>query len=85
MIRRMGVEFRTGTPIESAEALEELESEFDFIFLGVGLGAMQRMNIPGEDQKGVLNALGVYRVLQGSTLSRTERDGGCGRCWKHGD
>ena len=53
----MGVEFRTGTPIESAEALEELESEFDFIFVGVGLGAMQHMNIPGEDQKGVLNAL----------------------------
>jgi len=57
MIRRMGVEFRTGAAIETAEALEELESEFDFLFLGVGLGAMQRMNIPGEDQKGVLNAL----------------------------
>ena len=57
MIRRMGVEFWTGAAIETAEALEELESEFDFLFLGVGLGAMQRMNIPGEDQKGVLNAL----------------------------
>jgi len=57
MIRRMGVEFRTGAAIETADALEELESEFDFLFLGVGLGAMQRMNIPGEDQKGVLNAL----------------------------
>ena len=57
MIRRMGVEFRTGAAIETAEALEELESEFDFLFLGVGLGAMQRMNIPGEDQSGVLNAL----------------------------
>jgi dihydropyrimidine dehydrogenase (NAD+) subunit PreT len=57
MIRRMGVEFRTGAAIETAEALEQLESEFDFLFLGVGLGAMQRMNIPGEDQKGVLNAL----------------------------
>jgi dihydropyrimidine dehydrogenase (NAD+) subunit PreT len=53
----MGVEFRTGAAIETAEELEELESEFDFIFVGVGLGAMQRMNIPGEDQKGVLNAL----------------------------
>jgi glutamate synthase (NADPH/NADH) small chain len=57
MIRRMGVEFRTGSAIETAEDLEVLESEFDFIFLGVGLGAMQQMNIPGEDQKGVLNAL----------------------------
>ena len=51
MIRRMGVEFRFGAAIESAEALEALESEFDFIFLGVGLGAMQQLNIPGEDQR----------------------------------
>jgi len=57
MIRRMGVEFRTGAAIESAEALEELESEFDFIFVGVGLGAMHRMNIPGEEHPAVLNAL----------------------------
>jgi len=57
MIRRMGVEFRVGASIDSAAALEELESEFDFIFLGVGLGAMQRMNIPGEELKGVVNAL----------------------------
>ncbi len=37
MIHRMGVEFRTGAAIETAGALEELESEFDFIFVGVGL------------------------------------------------
>lgn len=57
MIRRMGVEFRTGAAIETAEELEELESEFDFLFVGVGLGAMHRMNIPGEDHPSVLNAL----------------------------
>jgi len=76
MIRRLGVTFRTGASIESAEALEELESEFDFIFVGVGLGAMHRMNIPGEDQKGVLNALefiasyktGRIRELSGTVV-----------------
>jgi dihydropyrimidine dehydrogenase (NAD+) subunit PreT len=57
MIRRMGVEFRFGAGIESAASLEELESEFDFIFLGVGLGALQRMNIPGEELNGVVSAL----------------------------
>ena len=57
MIRRMGVEFRFGVSIESAAALETLESEFDFVFLGLGLGAMQRLGIPGEDQEGVMNAL----------------------------
>jgi glutamate synthase (NADPH/NADH) small chain len=57
MIRRMGAVFRTGAAIESAEALQDLESEFDFIFVGVGLGAMHRMNIPGEEHPSVLNAL----------------------------
>ena len=56
MIRRMGVEFRFGAAIESAAALEELESEFDFIFLGIGLGAMQqlehsRRRSEGRDQR----------------------------------
>jgi len=76
MIRRMGVEFRTGAAIESAEALEELESEFDFIFVGVGLGAMHRMNIPGEEHPAVLNALefiasyktGRLRELNGTVV-----------------
>jgi glutamate synthase (NADPH/NADH) small chain len=34
-----------------------LEGNFDFIFLGVGLGAMEQLNIPGEDSDGVMNAL----------------------------
>ena len=57
MIRRMGVSFRFGESIESAAALGALESEFDYIFLGLGLGAMQRLGIPGEDANGVMNAL----------------------------
>jgi len=62
MIQRLGVEFRRGVDVGSAAALEALEAEFDFVFLGLGLGAMQRLNIPGEelageDGKGVMNAL----------------------------
>jgi dihydropyrimidine dehydrogenase (NAD+) subunit PreT len=57
MIRKLGVEFRCGVDVNSAAALEALEKEFDIIFLGVGLGAMQRLGIPGEDNDGVMNAL----------------------------
>jgi glutamate synthase (NADPH/NADH) small chain len=57
MIRRMGVDFRFGESIESAADLESLEAEFDYLFLGLGLGAMQRLGIPGEDNNGVTNAL----------------------------
>jgi dihydropyrimidine dehydrogenase (NAD+) subunit PreT len=76
LIRRMGVEFRFGVTIDKAEALEQLESEFDLIFLGVGLGAMQRLGIPGEDHEGVMNALeliasyktGRLRHLEGTVI-----------------
>jgi dihydropyrimidine dehydrogenase (NAD+) subunit PreT len=57
MIRRMGVEFRCGVEVGTAAALEAIEKEFDLIFLGVGLGAMQRLGVPGEDSEAVMNAL----------------------------
>jgi glutamate synthase (NADPH/NADH) small chain len=57
MIKRLGVEFRFGVSIESAVNLNALEREFDYIFLGLGLGAMQRLGVPGEDSDGVMNAL----------------------------
>jgi glutamate synthase (NADPH/NADH) small chain len=76
MIRQLGVEFHCGVEVDSAAALEALEAEFDFIFLGLGLGAMQRLNVPGEDTRGVMNALeliaayktGHVRELHGTVV-----------------
>jgi dihydropyrimidine dehydrogenase (NAD+) subunit PreT len=56
MIQGLGVEFRI-REIESGASLMELEREFDCIFLGVGLGAMHRLDIPGGDHAGVVDAL----------------------------
>ena len=55
MIRGMGVEFQQAD-IDLA-ALDKLEKEFDFIFIGAGLGAMDRLGIPGEDLPHVIDAL----------------------------
>lgn len=56
MIRELGVEFRFGENI-TAETLSALEHEYDFIFLGVGLGTMQKLGITGEDYPAITNAL----------------------------
>jgi len=56
LVRSMGVEFRQAE-VGTAVPLEELEKVFSFIFLGLGLGAMERLGIPGEDARGVINAL----------------------------
>jgi len=56
MIRAMGVEFRC-EEVGASFTLEQIEKEFDYIFIGVGLGAMERLGIPGEDLPGVIDAL----------------------------
>lgn len=55
-IRELGVEFRTAD-INDEAAIEALEHEFDAVFLGVGLGAMHRLNLPGGDNPSVMDAL----------------------------
>jgi dihydropyrimidine dehydrogenase (NAD+) subunit PreT len=55
-IRGMGVKVEQ-LAIESSVQLAQLEKDHQFVFLGMGLGAMNRMDIPGEDLLGVVNAL----------------------------
>ena len=56
MVRSLGVEFRQAE-VGGTVPLDQLEAEFDLIFLGVGLGAMERLGIPGEQLPGVIDAL----------------------------
>ncbi|HTP57755.1 MAG TPA: FAD-dependent oxidoreductase, partial [Spirochaetia bacterium] len=56
MIRKLGVEFRNAE-VGTDVTLDELEEGYSFVFLGMGLGAMQRLGIPGEDARGVVDAL----------------------------
>ena len=56
LVRSLGVQFRqaeVGTTI----SLDALDREFDLVFVGVGLGAMEKLGIPGEDRPEVIDAL----------------------------
>ena len=57
LIRDLGVDFRYETEIKTQQNLEQMEKEFDRIFLGVGLGAAHRLGIPGDDHRNVIDAL----------------------------
>src|SRR6202789_2249644 len=57
MIAELGVEFRFGVSIENEDHLGALEKEYDAIFIGVGLGAMNQLRIPGADHPDVVDAL----------------------------
>lgn len=76
LIRQTGVEFRLGAAIETAADLVAIESEFDYVFLGVGLGAMQKLGIPGEEAiesgetTGMLNALQLIAAYKTSHITK---------------
>jgi glutamate synthase (NADPH/NADH) small chain len=56
LVRGMGVEFRQ-EEVGADVSLEDLERAYDFLFIGVGLGAMERLGIPGDQLPGVIDAL----------------------------
>ena len=57
MIERLGVEFRTCVEVGRDVSAADLGRDFDAIFLGIGLGAANRLGIPGEDLPEVVDAL----------------------------
>ncbi len=56
MVRSLGVVFEM-REIAGEQDLATLEGEFDAIFIGVGLGAMRKLGIPGEGHPKVIDAL----------------------------
>lgn len=68
LIRSMGVEFR----LEMVENLEEIDRDFDAIFIGAGLGPVHRLGIPGEELPGVVDALSFIAAYKTATV-RTGR------------
>ena len=52
----LGVNFKLNTIVGKTITFEELEEEFDAIFIGSGAGLPMFMNIPGENLNGVSSA-----------------------------
>jgi len=56
LLAQLGVEFHFNTMVD-AKKLTEIEVKYDAVFLGVGLGAIHKLGIAGEELQGVTNAL----------------------------
>ena len=57
MIRALGVEMRNGVTVGRDVSLEQLEHEYDAIFLGVGLGETEELHIESEHIRRCADAL----------------------------
>jgi len=55
-VRQMGAEIKLSSPVDSGEIVCLLKG-YDSVFLGVGLGATASLDIPGENSRGVWEAL----------------------------
>jgi dihydropyrimidine dehydrogenase (NAD+) subunit PreT len=61
---QFGFDVHYQRPIANATDLARLESEFDAVFLGIGLGATRSAGIPGEELEGVFGAVELIERLR---------------------
>ena len=59
-----GIDVRTGISLGVELSLDELRGDFDAVFLGFGLGAVNALGIDNEDAEGVLNAVDYIAELR---------------------
>ena len=57
MVKRLGVEIKTGVTVGVDVKLEDLLSSYDAIFIGAGLGKVPALGIPGENLPGVIDGI----------------------------
>lgn len=65
VIRKMGVEIHTDTPIDGRDGPRRLlEGGYNAVFVAVGAHVPQRLNIPGEDADGVIPATEFLKAVK---------------------
>lgn len=69
LIEDLGVGFRFETEI-TADELNRIHDSYNFVFLGPGLGATRRLNIPGGDHPGILDALAFISAYKTAKVTR---------------
>lgn len=62
LVKKIGVDYRTNSPVDGKK-LKQLLSEYDAVFLGIGLGRTASLDLPGEDLDGVQEAIDFVRMI----------------------
>jgi dihydropyrimidine dehydrogenase (NAD+) subunit PreT len=72
MVRALGVEIRSDTAVGRDLSLAQMERDFDAIFIGIGLGATDDLNIPGENLLGCRDALSFIEETKSKELAELQ-------------
>lgn len=69
-IQDMGVEIRTGHPIDLSHGLSDLKKKYQAVILATGAWADRKLGVPGEDLQGVEGCISyLQEIYQGRTKS----------------
>ncbi|HMA15887.1 MAG TPA: FAD-dependent oxidoreductase, partial [Kiloniellaceae bacterium] len=59
-----GIDIRNGQALGRDVTLADLRRDYDAVFLGMGLGGVRKLDLPGEDMDGVRNAVDYIAELR---------------------
>jgi dihydropyrimidine dehydrogenase (NAD+) subunit PreT len=69
MVKRLGVTIQNNVTVGTDISLEELNSSYDAVFLGTGLGNVPKLEIRGEDLDGVVDGIEFIERTKTDDLS----------------
>jgi dihydropyrimidine dehydrogenase (NAD+) subunit PreT len=72
LVKQLGVKFQQGVEIGRDVTLDDLERQFDAVFIGVGLGETSDLRLPGENLDGVLGAIEFIEKTKAGPLHEVE-------------
>lgn len=81
-LEKLGVKIITDVLVGNTILLEELQKEYDAVFLGTGAGLPKFMGIPGEDANGVfsaneiltrINLMGAYKEESKTPIKKAKK------------
>ena len=72
LVQELGVTINTGVNVGKDISFDELTEKYDAVFLGIGLGAVPEMGIPGEDLHGVVDGLDFISATKTEPLGTIE-------------
>ncbi|GAB4094208.1 NAD(P)-dependent oxidoreductase [Flaviaesturariibacter terrae] len=66
-----GIDIRYGQELGRDFSITQLKSEYDAVFLGFGVGLARRLDVPGEELDGVVDAISFIYHLRTNELAKT--------------
>jgi dihydropyrimidine dehydrogenase (NAD+) subunit PreT len=72
LVKQLGVKFRQKTEVGRDISIDDLDKQYDAIFIGVGLGETWALNLPGEDLEGVYGAIEFIEATKAQPFANVE-------------